>query len=126
MGLLLLLPVDLAVAQDVSLLAGSLDNHKVHERSFAAELGFSQRMNDFTSLSAEYYNEGHPRLHHRDGFTSQLWLHTPYSERGASFGIAAGPYYYFDTTTGSAHETDKIVRVRREVAPIMVSPRKGK
>ncbi|GGE64404.1 hypothetical protein [Massilia psychrophila] len=96
----------LACAQDVSLLAGSLDSHKAQERSFAAELGFSQRMNDFFSLSAEYYNEGHPRQHHRDGFTSQLWLHTPYPEHGASFGVAVGPYYYFDTTTGLGAASD--------------------
>ena len=96
----------LACAQDVSLLAGSLNNQKVQERSFAAELGFSQRMNDFISLSAEYYNEGHPRQHHRDGFTSQLWLRTPYPEYGASFGVAVGPYYYFDTTTGLGAASD--------------------
>ena len=106
LGLPLLLHAVLAAAQDVSLLAGSLDNHKVHERSFGVELGFSQRLNDVISLSAEYYNEGHPRLHHRDGFASQLWLHTPYPERGASFGIGAGPYYYFDTTTGLGAASD--------------------
>jgi len=106
LALPLLLHAGLASAQDVSLLAGSLDNSKADKRSFAAELGFSQRMNDFTSLSAEYYNEGHPSKHHRDGFTSQLWLHTRYPERGASFGIAAGPYYYFDTTTGLGAASD--------------------
>jgi hypothetical protein len=102
----LLLACGVASAQDVSLLAGGLNNNKVHERSFAAELGFSQRMGEYTSLSAEYYNEGHPSQHHRDGFTSQLWLHTPYPEKGASFGVAAGPYYYFDTTTGLGVASD--------------------
>lgn len=89
-----------ACAQDTSVLAGALHNSKVHEGSFAAEVGFSQRMNRYVSASAEYYNEGHPSRHHRDGFTSQLWLHTPVPEQGLSFGVAAGPYYYFDTTTG--------------------------
>lgn len=89
-----------ASAQDVSLLAGGLKNTGVHQGSFAAQLGFSQRINPYTSLSAEYYNEGHPSKHHRDGLTSQLWLHTAYPERGASFGVGFGPYYYFDTTTG--------------------------
>ena len=106
LALPLLLACAFAAAQDVSLLAGSLDNSKAEKRSFAAELGFSQRMNKYTSLSAEYFNEGHPSLHHRDGFTSQLWLHTPYPEIGASFGIAAGPYYYFDTTTGLGAASD--------------------
>ena len=88
------------------MLAGGLHNSKVHENSFAAEVGFSQRMSDYASWSAEYYNEGHPSQHHRDGFTSQIWLHTPYPEKGASFGLGVGPYYYFDTTTGLGSATD--------------------
>ena len=97
---LLLAVATAACAQDTSLLAGALHNSKVHEGSFAAEVGFAQRMNPYVSVSAEYYNEGHPSRHHRDGFTSQLWLHTAVPEQGLSFGVAAGPYYYFDTTTG--------------------------
>lgn len=89
-----------AAAQDVSLLAGALDNTKVHKRSFAAELGFAQRVNPNLSLSAEYYNEGHPGPDHRDGLASQAWLHTLVPERGASFGVGFGPYYYFNTTKG--------------------------
>jgi hypothetical protein len=106
LALPLLLACGLASAQDVSLLAGALDNSKVHERSFAAELGFSQRMNENTSWSAEYYNEGHPSKHHRDGLTSQFWVHTAIPDQGASFGIGIGPYYYFDTTTGLGVATD--------------------
>lgn len=106
LALPLLLGCAFAAAQDTSLLAGALNNNRVHEHSFAAELGFSQRMNDYTALSAEYYNEGHPSRHHRDGFTSQVWLHTPYPEKGASFGVGAGPYYYFDTTTGLGVASD--------------------
>jgi hypothetical protein len=102
----LLLACGFASAQDASLLAGALNNNMVHEHSFAGELGFSQRMGEYTSLSAEYYNEGHPSRHHRDGFTSQLWLHTPYPEKGFSFGAAIGPYYYFDTTTGLGAASD--------------------
>lgn len=89
-----------ASAQDASLLVGSLDNHKVDERSFAVQLGFSQRMTETTALSAEYFNEGHPSRHHRDGLSLQGWLHTPIPENGASFAVGAGPYYYFDTTIG--------------------------
>ncbi|MES2756256.1 MAG: hypothetical protein V4693_02690 [Pseudomonadota bacterium] len=102
----LLLACGAASAQDVSLLAGALHNKMVDERSFAAQLGISQRFSPYTSVSAEYYNEGHPSKHHRDGLTSQLWLHTPIPERGASFGVAFGPYYFFDTTTGLGHASD--------------------
>lgn len=108
LGLLLAgsLASSLACAQDVSLLAGGLDNHKVHERSFGLDLGFSQRMNDYASISAEYVNEGHPSRHHRDGLALQGWLHTRVPEHGASFGIGFGPDYYFDTTTGLGAATD--------------------
>ena len=102
----LLLACGAAPAQDVSLLAGALNNTMVHERSFAAQLGFSQRFSPYTSVSAEYYNEGHPSKHHRDGLTSQLWLHTAIPERGASFGVGFGPYYFFDTTTGLGNASD--------------------
>jgi hypothetical protein len=102
----LLLACSVGAAQDVSLLAGGLNNTKVHERSFAAELGFSQRMSPFTSLSAEYLNEGHPSKHHRDGLTAQFWLHSEVPEQGASFGLGFGPYYYFDTTTGLGVPSD--------------------
>lgn len=102
----LLLACGAASAQDVSLLAGGLNNNKVHERSFGAELGFAQRMNEITSVSAEYLNEGHPSKHHRDGLSGQFWLHTPVPERGASFGVGFGPYYYFDTTTGLGAASD--------------------
>lgn len=90
----------IASAQDTSLLVGSLDNSKVDTRSFAVQLSFSQRMNDIFALSAEYLNEGHPTRHHRDGLSLQSWLHTPIPEKGASFAIGVGPYFYFDTTTG--------------------------
>jgi hypothetical protein len=102
----LLLACGAAGAQDASLLAGGLNNTMVHERSFAVEVGFAQRLSPYLSLSAEYYNEGHPSRHHRDGLTSQLWLHTAIPEKGASFGFGFGPYYFFDTTTGQGNSAD--------------------
>jgi hypothetical protein len=95
-----------AFAQDASLLAGRLYNDKVHEHSFAVEVGYAERLGRYGSLGVEYYNEGHPSQHHRDGLTSQLWLHTPIPEKGASFGVGFGPYYYFDTTTGLGSASD--------------------
>lgn len=87
-------------AQETSLLAGSLDNHKVDERSFAVQLSFAQHLARHLAVSAEYLNEGHPSRHHRDGLAAQGWLHTELPERGASFAFGVGPYHYFDTTIG--------------------------
>lgn len=89
-----------AAAQETSLLAGSLGNHKVDERSFAVQLSFAQRMNAVATVSAEYLSEGHPSRHHRDGLAGQGWLHTPARDTCSWFGVGLGPYYYFDTTVG--------------------------
>jgi len=95
-----------AAAQDASLLAGAMQVDSNKEKSFAVGLGYTQRLGTYTAASVEYVNEGHPRFHHRDGLGAQLWLHTAIPERGASFAVGAGPYYYFDTTTGSGSSLD--------------------
>jgi hypothetical protein len=93
-------------AQDASLLAGRLKVNNSADHSFAVDLGYSYRLGDHAALSAEYLNEGHPPLHHRDGLSSQFWLRTRTPEQGPSFAAGFGPYYYFDTTTGSGSATD--------------------
>jgi hypothetical protein len=96
----------LAAAQDASLLAGGMKNDNNGDRSFAVDVGYTQRLGTYTAASIEYTNEGHPRLHHRDGLSPQLWLHTAVPEKGWSFAVGAGPYYYFDTTIGSGSLAD--------------------
>lgn len=99
-SLVLLSP--LAHAQDVSILAGALRADTDEDNtSFAVNVGYTQRLGNYVSLSADYLNEGHPKFHHRDGIGSQLWLHTLVPEKGWSVGAGFGPYYYFDTTTGN-------------------------
>jgi len=89
-----------AQAQDAAILAGGMSLRETDQSSFAVQLGYSQRLGDYTAVSAEYVNEGHPELHHRDGLSSQFWLHTRVPERGWSFAAGIGPYFYFDTTSG--------------------------
>jgi hypothetical protein len=89
------------LAQDASLLAGAMQVDRNHDRSFAVGVGYSQRLGTYSAASAEYVNEGHPTLHHRDGLSLQYWLHTATPKAGASFAVGVGPYYYFDTTTGN-------------------------
>lgn len=50
-----------------------------------------------------YLNQGHFVGHHRDGIAAELFLHTPRSTSGWSFGAGAGPFYYFDTTGTAAN-----------------------
>jgi hypothetical protein len=105
-SLLLAAVSTLAQAQDASLLAGAMRVDKTDDTSFAVALGYTQRINRYVGLSADYLNEGHPPLHHRDGLGAQLWLHSAVPERGWSFGAGYGPYYYFDTTTGNGSLAD--------------------
>ena len=92
----------LAQAQDASLLAGGMRvDQNEDDTSFAVALGYNHHLNRYLSVSADYLNEGHPKLHHRDGLGAQLWIHTPVPQRGWSFAAGFGPYYYFDTTTGN-------------------------
>jgi hypothetical protein len=97
----------LAQAQDASLLAGAMRvDQDPDDTSFAVALGYNQHINKYLSVSADYLNEGHPKLHHRDGLGAQVWLHTPVPQRGWSFAAGIGPYYYFDTTTGNGSLAD--------------------
>ncbi|MGJ7914137.1 hypothetical protein ACI48D_01470 [Massilia sp. LXY-6] len=97
----------LAHAQDASLLAGGMRvDQNADDSSFAVALGYNHHLNKYLSVSADYLNEGHPKLHHRDGLGAQLWLHTPVPTRGWSFAAGFGPYYYFDTTTGNGSLAD--------------------
>jgi hypothetical protein len=105
--LLLAAATHLAQAQDASLLAGAMRVDKDHaDNSFAVAVGYTQRLTPWLAVSADYLNEGHPKLHHRDGLGAQLWLHSPVPQRGWSFGAGIGPYYYFDTTTGNGSLSD--------------------
>ena len=92
----------IAHAQDASLLAGAMRaDTDAGNTSFAVNVGYTQHLHKYFSVSADYLNEGHPKFHHRDGLGAQLWAHTAIPERGWSFGAGVGPYYYFDTTTGN-------------------------
>jgi hypothetical protein len=95
------------LAQDASLLAGKMRADKdARGTSFAVNVGYTQHLSTYYSVSADYLNEGHPPMHHRDGLGAQFWLHTPLPKQGWSFAAGFGPYYYFDTTTGNGSFTD--------------------
>lgn len=97
----------LAQAQDASLLAGAMRvDQNPGDSSFAVALGYHHHLNKYLAVSADYLNEGHPKAHHRDGLGAQLWVHTAVPQRGWSVAAGIGPYYYFDTITGSGSPGD--------------------
>lgn len=95
-----------SMAQDVSLLAGRMSIPEFDQHSFGTNLAYNHRVADYFSVSANYFNEGHPPLHHRDGFASQAWLHTRVPDQGWSVAAGIGPYFYFDTTRGAGSPLD--------------------
>jgi hypothetical protein len=100
-ALCLLAVAALPRAQDISLLAGQTRVEDGGERSFGAKLSYTYPVGAHRALSASYLNEGHPQLHHRDGLGAQFWLTSGIPWHGWSLGAGIGPYFYFDTTTGS-------------------------
>ena len=87
-----------ARAQDLSLQGGALRVSNSNENSFAVGVNYAQPVGDYLALSLGYLNEGHPRNHHRDGVSGQLWLRSHISEEGLSWGVGVGQYYFFDTS----------------------------
>ena len=87
-----------ASAQDLSLQGGALRVSGTNENSFAVGVNYAQPVGDYLALSLGYLNEGHPHNHHRDGVSGQVWLRSHINERGMSWGVGVGQYYFFDTT----------------------------
>lgn len=93
-----LLTAGAASAQDLSMQGGALRVSGNGERSFAVGVNYVQPYGDYFALSLGYLNEGHPDNHHRDGVSGQVWLRSRVDERGMSWGVGVGQYYFFDTS----------------------------
>ncbi len=91
-----------AGAQDLSLLAGRTHAHDAAADSYAWLLSYSQRLGEHWAASFSWQNEGHVPDHHRDGASAQLWAKASFLDPRLTFAAGAGPYYYFDTTGGTA------------------------
>ena len=87
-----------AQAQDLSLQGGALRVSGKNQNTFAVGVNYAQPVGDYLALSLGYLNEGHPRNHHRDGVSGQVWLRSRINEQGWSWGVGAGQYYFFDTS----------------------------
>ncbi|WP_229213416.1 MULTISPECIES: hypothetical protein [unclassified Duganella] len=93
-----LLTAGAASAQDLSMQGGALRVSGNGERSFAVGVNYVQPYGDYLALSLGYLNEGHPDNHHRDGVSGQVWLRSRVDQRGMSWGVGVGQYYFFDTS----------------------------
>ena len=86
-------------AQDLSLLAGGLQQQHTDQRTYAWSLDYQHRLGEHAALGLSYLNEGHLDDHHRDGIGAQIWARTKALQPGFRLAAGVGPYYYFDTAT---------------------------
>lgn len=82
---------------------GDEEDRSMQGRAF--ELRFGKEIRKNTRIDVVYYNEGHPKNNHRDGFALQGTYRFSPSENFA-MEFALGPYLGFNTTTydGSSGE----------------------
>jgi hypothetical protein len=88
-------------SQEVSLLAGAVQAQS--NSTYEWQLEFHQPLNPYVAASLSWINEGHFEYHRRDGATGQFWLQTPWAHTW-QFGVAVGPYIYFDTEPKSVEK----------------------
>ena len=90
--------VQSAAAQELSLLAGTMQDTDTGKPSYAWQLEYRRWMTDRFAVSVSYLNEGHVPSHHRDGGAVQVWTRMQVLDPRLSVGGSVGPYYYFDST----------------------------
>lgn len=83
-------------AQELSLGVGPLRGQRLEGSTYAWQIAYAQRIARRTALSFAWYNEGHPRDHHRDGPALSLLRTWPWSNTGV-LAASLGVYRTFDT-----------------------------
>ena len=92
-------PDTVAPHAEVSLLSGLTEMRGAGQDSFGWSLDYRRPLGGAVGIGLTYLNEGHHTDHHRDGYAAQVLLRAPLDGR-VSLWLGAGPYAYFDTSTG--------------------------
>jgi hypothetical protein len=90
-----------AMAQEVSLLAGSISSLSDWPRSYAWSFSYRHVWRDYFSTTVAYLNQGHFPGHHRDGVTGEAWAQMDLFDNQLTLAIGAGPFNYYDTTVAA-------------------------
>jgi hypothetical protein len=106
-ALLLGLAAATAYADELAVLGGGISTRSSDAQSFTWALDYRHTLTPNFGVGASWINEGHVPNHHRDGVTAQLWIGTTAFDPRLSFAAGIGPYYYFDTTSSAASETER-------------------
>lgn len=103
--ILLVLPLILAGAahaQELTLLAGGIQDTGAKQNSAAWAFEYQHPLHENITASFSWLNEGHVPGHHRDGQSLQIWGRSNVLHRRLSLAAGLGQYRYFDTTVSSA------------------------
>jgi hypothetical protein len=91
-----------APAAELYLLGGVTQTFDPTNRTYSWQLEYRQDLlKKHLAAGISYLNEGHIQLHHRDGYTAQLWARTELLDDRLTLAAAAGPYFFLDTKSNS-------------------------
>jgi hypothetical protein len=91
-----------AFAQELHALGGVQYTPSLHEQTYSYSIEYLENFNDYAYGTFTWLNEGHVTNHHRDGYSTQLWLRWPSASRRLTLSVGVGPYRYYDTTSLAA------------------------
>ena len=81
-------------AQEFYLLAGGQRTPELDEGSYAFSLEYLHNLTDRAYVTFCWRNEGHVTDHHRDGFSTQIWLRNLNAARTFDVSVGVGPFRY--------------------------------
>ena len=88
-----------ALAQELYVLGGGQYTSSLHEDTYSYSIEYLENFNDYVYGTFTWLNEGHVTNHHRDGYSTQIWLRLPSASRRLTLSAGVGPYRYYDTTS---------------------------
>ena len=84
-------------AQELTFLGGLLPETSSERSTYTWQVDYRQDLYRNFAASIAYINEGHLRLHHRDGTAGQFWGRLPFDHDRFSVSLGVGAYYFYDT-----------------------------
>jgi hypothetical protein len=87
-------------AQEVNAAMGALRGGSGGESTYTWSFGYRQDLTPHLGIGLSWLNEGHIPDHHRDGAALQGWYRHALFDPRLTFAAGAGPYRYYDTTSG--------------------------
>lgn len=91
-----------ATASEIYGLGGVVHSIAPADLSYSWQLEYRQDLFKHLAAGVSYFNEGHFKGHHRDGYTAQLWTRAELLDYRLTVAAGVGPYFFLDTTTNNS------------------------